>query len=208
MPGAPGPARCFADRGSRSDAPLARLRGATVRRPPAVNGRGGAATRGPARLTLRRAAICWAGGLTFGLFLSGCSTPNGLPDLSLFSGTAPPEKAPESAEVATCATPQACAAELKQLVSSPKRDWIGKPQSADAYANGTRLFAYRALRKKLSCGELKGALADTSAAASLLGSPRHDRARALTTAVSHELKLEQDRRCRPRGRALATTPAR
>jgi hypothetical protein len=183
MPGVPGPARCIADSGSRSVSPLERLRGAAWRRL-------------PGRLAGRPAAICCAGGLMFGLLLSGCSTPNGL---TLFGGVVSPEKAVASAESPTCATPQACAVELKKLVSDPRRDWIGRPQSADAYANGTRLFAYRALRKKLTCGELKGALEDANAAASLMQSPRHDRARALTTAVSHELKSEQDRRCRPRG---------
>ena len=84
------------------------------------------------------------------------------------------------------------------MVGDPKRDWVGQPQSPEAYANGTRLFAYRALRKKLSCGELKIALQDTTAAATLLQTPRYERARTLTTAVGHELKIEQDKRCAPR----------
>lgn len=84
------------------------------------------------------------------------------------------------------------------MVGDPKRDWIGRPQSPDDYANGTRLFAYRALRKKLTCKELKGAMEDTKAAAVLLQSPHHERARALTTTVARELKSEQDRRCKPR----------
>ena len=95
-----------------------------------------------------------------------------------------------------CGTPDSCAAQLKKLVNDPKRDWILERQSAEAYANGTRLFAYRLLRKRLTCGELKGALEDTSAAQSLLGAPNHQRARALTTAVAKELKSEHERRCR------------
>ena len=57
--------------------------------------------------------------------------------------------------VEICAPPQQCAVQLTVLVDDPKRDWVGQPQSADGYADGTRLFAYRALRKKLTCGELK-----------------------------------------------------
>jgi hypothetical protein len=116
----------------------------------------------------------------------------------LFSLGPSPEKPEQSAEAASCPTPEACAAQLKKMVVDPKRDWIGQPQSPDDYANGTRLFAYRALRKKLTCNELRGAIEDTKAAASLLQSPRHERARALTTTVARELKSEQDRRCKPK----------
>jgi hypothetical protein len=116
----------------------------------------------------------------------------------LFSLGPSSEPPAQSAEAASCPTPEACAAQLKKMVGDPKRDWIGQPQSPDDYANGTRLFAYRALRKKLTCNELKGAIEDTKAAASLLQSPRHERARALTTTVARELKTEQDRRCKPR----------
>src|SRR5256885_8926141 len=49
-----------------------------------------------------------------------------------------------------CPTPEKCAAQLKILVRTV-RDWIGQPQSAEGYATGTRLFAYRALRKHLTC---------------------------------------------------------
>ena len=135
--------------------------------------------------------------ILLGLLLSGCAAPNGF---SLFSLGQPSEPAPPPAaeESGACASPEKCAAQLKKLVSDPKRDWIGQPQSADAYANGTRLFAYRALRKKLNCGELKRALEDTSAAGRTLQTPGYERAHALTTAVGKELKAEQDSRCRSR----------
>ena len=138
--------------------------------------------------------ICRSG-VVFVLLLSGCASSGGF---TLFSLSPSPEKPPENAEASSCPTPEACAAQLKKLVGDPKRDWIGQRQSSDDYANGTRLFAYRALRKKLTCKELKGAIEDTKAAASLLQSPHHERARALTTTVAHELKSEQDRRCKPR----------
>jgi hypothetical protein len=136
--------------------------------------------------------ICRSG-VIFGLLLSGCASSGGF---TLFSLSPSEEKPAPSAEA--CPTPEACAAQLKKMVGDPKRDWIGRPQSPDDYANGTRLFAYRALRKKLTCKELKGAIEDTKAAAALLQSPHHERARALTTTVARELKSEQDRRCKPR----------
>ena len=138
------------------------------------------------------AATCCGSGLLLAGLLAGCASPSGF---SLFGGLGTENAV---AETDTCGAPEACAAELKRLVSEPRRDWIGRPQSADAYADGTRLFAYRALRKKLSCGELKIALQDTTAAATLLQTPRYERARTLTTAVGHELKIEQDKRCAPR----------
>jgi hypothetical protein len=138
--------------------------------------------------------ICRSG-LIFGLLLSGCASSGGF---ALFSLGPSPETPAPSAEAGSCPTPEACAAQLKKMVGDPNRDWIGRPQSSDDYANGTRLFAYRALHKKLTCKELKGALEDTKAAAALLQSPHHQRARALTTTVARELKSEQDRRCKPK----------
>jgi hypothetical protein len=130
------------------------------------------------------------------LLLSGCAEmPTGLP---LLGGVGTETSA---AETGSCPTPEACAAELKKLVANPRRDWIGRPQSAEAYADGTRLFAYRALRRRLSCSELAGALEDTSAAAQLLQSPQHEQARTLTNAVARELKAEHTRRCRPTAEA-------
>jgi hypothetical protein len=127
--------------------------------------------------------------------LSACSTseglklPFGLAEANLT--TVPPQ--PDS-----CPTPQECALELKRLVSDPNRDWIGRPQSADAYANGTRLFAYRILRKKLTCEELHRGLADTETASSSLKEPRYQRARPLAVEVLRELKAEHTKRCRAR----------
>ncbi len=143
----------------------------------------------------RSAAMRLGSGLLVAVLLAGCAASNGF---SLFGGITQPENEPASADAEVCPTPEACTAELKKMVGEPRRDWIGRPQSAEAYANGTRLFAYRALRKKLTCGELKTALDDTSSAAALLQAPHHERARALATAVGHELKSEHDRRCHPK----------
>jgi hypothetical protein len=129
------------------------------------------------------------------LLLSGCSTsegfklPFGLAEANLT--TAPPQSD-------SCPTPQECALELKRLVADPKRDWIGRPQSARAYANGTRLFAYRILRKKLTCEELHLALDDTKTASALLQEAHFEHERLLAADVLRELHGEHSKRCRPR----------
>jgi hypothetical protein len=129
------------------------------------------------------------------VLLSGCAGPAGL---SLFPTSIGAEKdLGRPAEADGCHTPETCAAELRKMIKDPKRDWIGQPQTPEAYANGTRLFAYRALRKTLSCGELKRALADTKAATSSLQPPRYQHVRALTKDVDRELKTEHDGRCHP-----------
>ena len=128
-----------------------------------------------------------------GLLLSGCTSSG---EVSLFTGNDDTETASLAGPTeSTCQTPQQCAVQLKVLVDDPKRDWVGQPQSADGYADGTRLFAYRALRKKLTCGELKRALDDTTAATALLQPVRYEKVRTLATAVSRELKAEHGKRC-------------
>src|SRR5262245_12901631 len=137
-------------------------------------------------------------GAMIGLLLSGCASPGELPfftggtssDTETASLTAPTES--------TCQTPQQCAVQLRVLVNDPKRDWVGQPQSSDGYADGTRLFAYRVLRKKLTCAELKRALDETTAATALLQPARYEKVRMLATAVSRELKTEHGKRCATR----------
>ena len=139
-----------------------------------------------------------AGAIVGLLLLSGCASPG---DFSLFTSSDTKEKESPAApaENYTCPTPEKCAAQLRTMVKDPTRDWVGQPQSPDGYADGTRLFAYRALRKKLTCNELKRALEDMNAAISLLQPARYDQVRVLTTAVARELKTEQDKRCGARG---------
>jgi hypothetical protein len=100
----------------------------------------------------------------------------------------------------TCPTPEACAAQLKILVSDPVRGWVGQSQSPDGYANGTRLFAYRALKKKLTCDELGRALTemDAASASPSLQVARYDTARKLMSEVRHELGAERTKRCAAR----------
>jgi hypothetical protein len=134
----------------------------------------------------------WMSGFALVLCLAGCAgQDSGLPFAFSFGG----EGKPLATDQDACGTPQDCSERLKRLVKSPNREWIGVPQSADEYANGTRLFAYRALRKSLTCDELKRAVEDAKAALSTLEKPAHERARALAGEVSHALVAEQSKRC-------------
>jgi hypothetical protein len=131
------------------------------------------------------------GSMAVVLSLAGCaSEEGGMPFAFSFAGGSPLGAASDA-----CTTPQDCSERLKSLVNNPNREWVGAPQSAEDYANGTRLFAYRALQKKLTCGELKRAVEDTKAALSSLEKPPYQRAHALAGEVSRALIAEQAKRC-------------
>jgi hypothetical protein len=151
------------------------------------------------------------------ILLAGCSGPNG-ETASVFGGLLgspvedkpPPPAAPAPTPVATARAPDSscgsaaqCKHVLKTMIESPDRGWIGQQQSPDTYANGTRLFAYRALRKQLTCGELSMAVQELrSVSRSLDGSvegmspDQVSRTRALCTQVHTELTKEREGRCR------------
>jgi hypothetical protein len=57
------------------------------------------------------------------------------------------------------------------LINDPKRGWLTEPQSATEYANGARFFAYRVLRRALSCRELILASQDLTIAAARRSAP-------------------------------------
>lgn len=89
------------------------------------------------------------------------------------------------------------------MVESPQRGWVGQQQAPSAYADGTRLFAYRALRTKLSCRELSAALNEVRAASkSLAGdvpgvsADQISRTRTLNSQVEGELAKERGVRCK------------
>ena len=76
----------------------------------------------------------------------------------------PPRAAiPKRADAPPCASNSECMVRLKAMIDDPSRGWIGKPQSAAEYANGTRLFAYRALHSQLTCPQLTTALNEVAA---------------------------------------------
>jgi hypothetical protein len=62
-----------------------------------------------------------------------------------------------------CGTPENCASLLTTMLADPTRSWLRQRPSFTAYANGTRLFAYRAVRAKLDCNELGMALDEIEA---------------------------------------------
>jgi hypothetical protein len=101
-----------------------------------------------------------------------------------------------------CASGSECMASLKAMIGDPKRSWIAQPQSPAEYANGTRLFAYRALHAQLTCRELSLALGELAWAAKVFRSPvqgvtaaQAGRVLALNSEVEKELRAEVSRRC-------------
>ncbi len=102
-----------------------------------------------------------------------------------------------------CGSAAQCKVTLKTMIDSPDRGWIGQRPSPDAYADGTRLFAYRALRKQLTCSELTAAVGELQAASKSLGGPvagmspdQLARTRALSGQVEGELAREREGRCK------------
>jgi hypothetical protein len=127
------------------------------------------------------------------------------PKASAAKATAAKDAAPKDAPAkgaAACAGGNGCVAQLKGLVTGADRGWIGRPQAPQQFADGTRLFAYRALRPKLSCRELSLAIGEIAVASKRLLDPAsaipQDRAQnvaALANDVAGELTSEQASRC-------------
>ena len=118
---------------------------------------------------------------------------------------APKVAAPKDAPAkgaAACAEGNGCVAQLKGMVTGADRGWIGRPQAPQQFADGTRLFAYRALRPKLSCRELSLAIGEIAVAskrlldsASAIPQDRAQNVAALANDVAGELTSEQASRC-------------
>lgn len=163
----------------------------------------------------RRAGLARAIVVLSALASSGCS----LGSAPSFSGSSSPsflEKmlalAPSDDEVekvaaekkkSGCGTPAQCRTALKAMVESPKRAWVGQQMPPDAYTDGTRLFAYRALRKRLKCDELSRAIDEMRGVSKSLNGPMPGitadqvaRTRALNGQVESELAQERSARCR------------
>jgi hypothetical protein len=142
------------------------------------------------------------------LLLAGCagSTEGGHSPslLSKMLAITPEEKEtpPPAAEPQGCGSPAQCKSALKKMVESPKRGWVGQHQPAGHYVDGTRLFAYRALRTKLSCRELSAAMGEVRAASKSLAGDvagvsreQASRTRTLSQQVEAELVKERSARC-------------
>lgn len=116
----------------------------------------------------------------------------------------PPRAAiPKRADAPPCASNSECMVRLKAMIDDPSRGWIGKPQSPAEYANGTRLFAYRALHSQLTCPQLTTALNEIAIAANTYRGPvqgvtavQAKRVLALSTDVERELRAEIAGRCK------------
>ncbi len=89
------------------------------------------------------------------------------------------------------------------MVDDPDRAWINKPEAPSTFANGVRLFAYRALRSKLACSELARAFEDVKASVRKLDAPipgksadQVQRVKVLVSEVQDELRDEIASRCK------------
>jgi hypothetical protein len=105
-------------------------------------------------------------------------------------------------EPGNCGSVDQCTLLLRLMVGDPDRRWINERPSSAVYANGTRLFAYRALRRALRCSELSLAVQETNEAEAFLTrsipglKPEQIvRVRALNAEVRGELEAEFDVRC-------------
>lgn len=140
------------------------------------------------------------------LLLAGCSASTSQTGSILGDMLEPLEPSePPVAQLdrGNCSSAEQCKVVLKAMIDSPDRGWIGQRQPPGGYANGTRLFAYRALRKQLTCGELSMAVDELSAATRSLGGSvsgmtpdQLSRTRALCSEVEVELTKEREGRCR------------
>jgi hypothetical protein len=101
-----------------------------------------------------------------------------------------------------CGGDSACLTRLKALVEDPNRKWVGVPQLPLEHADGTRQFAYRALRSKLSCKELAAAIDEIIAATKVFNTAvpgvtptKAAQVRALNAQIEAELRAERAGRC-------------
>jgi hypothetical protein len=115
---------------------------------------------------------------------------------------AEPTKTAAKTESAPCSAGGSCMNQLKRMVDGTNRTWIGRPEPPQQFADGTRLFAYRALRPNLTCRELSLALNEIDSSskkvldpASAVSSDRAQRVAALATDVAGELSTEHAARC-------------
>jgi hypothetical protein len=124
----------------------------------------------------------------------------------------------EPAETSTGAEGEDSMAQLKRMVDGTNRTWVGRAEPPEQFAEGTRLFAYRALRPKLNCRELGLALTEIDSSSKRLQDPasavspeRVERVTALAADVAGELKSERAGRCSSTGTrtsAAGAEPAR
>jgi hypothetical protein len=133
------------------------------------------------------------------------------PDLAISAPTTvPPPPAPPKAlsesdlqqDTTRCGVGVDCLAVLRAMIDDPKQSWMMRAPTPAEFANGTRLFAYRALRKSLDCGKLRFAAAELQWVMDTFGrdvegldEAHRARVAALALEVRGELEAEIKQRC-------------
>ena len=93
---------------------------------------------------------------------------------------------------------------LGQIMGDKQRQWVRQPASAEAYASGVRLFAYKQKKRELSCEELASGRREADAGPATLRGPQGkgltpaqiSRGVMLSGEVARELEVEMKRRCK------------
>jgi hypothetical protein len=133
------------------------------------------------------------------------------PDLAISAPpvTRPPPSAPKALterelekDTTRCGVGVDCLAVLRAMIADPKQSWMMRAPTPMEFSNGTRLFAYRALRKSLDCGKLRFAGAELDWALDTFGrdvegmdADQRGRVAALAQEVRAELEAEIKQRC-------------
>jgi hypothetical protein len=134
------------------------------------------------------------------------------PDLAISAPPAvrpPPAPVPKALtesdlqqDTARCGVGVDCLALLRAMIADPSQSWMMRAPTPMEFSNGTRLFAYRALRKTLDCGKLRFASAELDWALDTFGREvdgmqpaQRARVAALAGEVRAELQAEIKQRC-------------
>lgn len=94
-------------------------------------------------------------------------------------------------------------AALRAMLDDKQRVWVQRTPTAEAYASGVRLFAFKKTKHQLTCPELgvgireaSGARQSLRSASSRLSSAQVARGAMLGDEVARELTREKNRRCK------------
>jgi len=94
-------------------------------------------------------------------------------------------------------------ASLKLLLADRGSAWMRHPATAEDYASGVRMFAYKSRKKELACPDLARGRSEADAAgpalmvaSSRLSPAQISRAKMFASEVSRELTAEARRRCK------------
>ena len=140
------------------------------------------------------------------------ASPRPAPDLAISAPPAarpPPAPAPKALtesdlqqDTARCGVGVDCLALLRAMIADPTQSWMMRAPTPMEFSNGTRLFAYRALRKTLDCGKLRFASAELDWALDTFGrdvdgmqAGQRARVAALAGEVRAALEAEIKQRC-------------